>query len=164
MAQADIGELIAAHYERLSRSARWLVRNIDRAEDLVQTAIERALRHQRSYDPGRPFYPWLSQILRNCAAAEAQRTRETDQVPEAFADTAQGPASTALREAERERIRAAVSALPEAHRQIVELFHFHEMRYAEIADALGIPKGTVMSRLYHARRRLRGLLEEGEDE
>lgn len=137
-----------------------MVRNPERAEDLVQTAVERALRHGRSYDPDRPFYPWLSQILRNCAAAEAQREKSTDEVPEGLADTTGGPDSAALRAVERDRIRAAVASLPPAHREIIELFHFHEMRYAEIAEALGIPRGTVMSRLYHARRNLRGLLEE----
>ena len=141
-----------------------MVRNSDRADDLVQTAVERALKHQQSYDPGRPFYPWMNQILRNCAAAEAPRWRDTADVPETLADSADGPASAAVRESERRRIRAAVSALPDTHRQIIELFHFYEMRYAEIADELGIPRGTVMSRLYHARKKLRGLLEESENE
>ena len=61
---------------------------------------------------------------------------------------------------ERERVREAVRRLPEQHRKIIELSHFQECSYREIADILDIPMGTVMSRLYNARRKLKTLLEE----
>lgn len=157
------GLIVHRYLERVYRVAYGVVRNRDDAADIAQDTFVRAFRGLDRFDAGRPVFPWLYQIARNLGINRIQRvrTRETS-LPEfdVFAARGEDPETAAIRGDDAIRIRAAVAALPEQHRSVIELNHFQECSYQEIADILAIPIGTVMSRLYHARKRLRTMLDE----
>ncbi len=161
----DVGAfsvLTRVYLQRVYRAAYAVMRNHADAEDVAQETLVRAYQNIARFDETRPLFPWLYRIARNLCLNRIQRVgkRETE-LPEYdyFPDRDAGPEEAAIASDERERIRRAVSMLPEQHRRIIELSHFQECSYREIADILDIPMGTVMSRLYHARRKLRELLD-----
>ena len=154
--------LTRVYIRRVYRAAYAVVKNHADAEDVSQETFVRAYQNIARFDETRPMFPWLYRIARNLCLNRIERVgkRETE-MPEYdyFPAVDAGPEETAIASEERERIRRAVSMLPDQHRRIIELSHFQECSYREIADILDIPMGTVMSRLYHARRKLRELLE-----
>lgn len=155
--------LIRENIQRVYRAAYAVVRNQADAEDIAQETFVRAYQNIGRFDETRPFFPWLYRIARNLCLNRIERVRNreaSDPVFDYLADGGAGPEESAVAAQERERVRAAVRLLPEQHRKIIELSHFQECSYREIADILDIPMGTVMSRLYNARRRLKVLLEE----
>lgn len=160
--QAAFSALVRANMQKVFRSAYAITHNRDDAEDIAQETFVRAFRSLDRFDETRPFFPWLYRIARNLGINRVQRIgkRETG-LPDydAIADRDKGPESAVIGADVQDRVRGAVSQLPEQHRRIVELNHFEEHSYKEIAEILEIPIGTVMSRLYHARRKLRDLLE-----
>ncbi len=156
------GLLVETYLPRVYRVAFGIVRNREEAADIAQDALVRAYRGIRRFDPSRPMFPWLYQITRNLALNRIQRVRnrEVTLVTDSLVADGRGPEDVAVAVDERARIRRAVSRLEAQHRTVIELNHFQECSYREIAEMLAIPVGTVMSRLYHARRRLRSALEE----
>jgi RNA polymerase sigma-70 factor (ECF subfamily) len=126
------------------------------AEDAAQEAFIRAWQHLPSYRPRSPFRNWVYRIATNAALDTLRREREmvdVDSLPLAASD--EGP-EAAVEGAERgEQVRQAVLALPPASRAALVLREYEGLSYREIADTLGIPIGTVMSRLNYARNRLR---------
>lgn len=149
-------DLVAA-LPSLRRFALSLARQADMADDLVQVTVERALKARDHYDPATPLRAWLFRILRNAFIdmTRRQRTRGTetdiDDMPEAA--SVDGPRETEARLMLSDTL-AAMQHLPEDHRAVLALVCMEEMSYAEAAEALEIPVGTVMSRLARARRAL----------
>ena len=139
------------------------------ALDASQEAFARAWRHIGKFNIGAPFYPWYARILRNVCLSALRRRRlrkaETlslDNLPAAEATADTDPMLAIQRTEQREGIRRAILSLPVNYREIIVMSHFQEMSYKQIAAALEVPMGTVMSRLYNARKALRNLLlEEG---
>lgn len=165
---AAFGELVTRYMRQAYFAALGLVGNHDDALDLSQEAFARAFRARRSLDPERPFYPWLYQILRRqcfnflrnrktraakLVAAGGWMTDEAD----ARAD-AQSPERAMERAEEHRRVRVAITSLPAHEREVLIMREFEGLRYREIAGLLGIPIGTVMSRLYTARKALAAAL------
>jgi RNA polymerase sigma-70 factor (ECF subfamily) len=158
------GELVNRHMQRAYYIALGLTGSHEDALDLSQEAFARAFRARASLDPDRPFYAWLYQIVRrlcfNFLRDRSTRRRRLDEaIPwltqEAGARASQSdPARSAERAELRARVQAAIEKLPEREREVLVLKEFEGLRYREIAELLGIPIGTVMSRLYYARRRL----------
>jgi len=158
------GELVRRHMQRIYAAALALVGSHDDALDLSQEAFVRAYRARGSLDPARPFYPWLYQILRRLwlnflrdASTRRERTAEAGPWLVAQAEARAGtldPARKPEREALRARVEAAIARLPAAQREVLVLKEFQQLKYREIAELLDIPTGTVMSRLYTARRQL----------
>jgi RNA polymerase sigma-70 factor (ECF subfamily) len=139
--------------------ARWLVRDGHDAEDVVQDAMLRALRHFDGFRGG-DARPWLLAIVRNAAWAwlGARRPAETVELDDDALDAALGhgapdmnPESIAIRRGERRAVDTAISALPVVFREALILRELEEMAYREIAQVLDVPIGTVMSRLSRAR-------------
>ena len=134
----------------------------DDALDLSQEAFARAFRAIARFDPERPFYPWFHRILKNLCLNHLGRASVRREVPlaDGFAIIAANPSPERLAErAElREIVWSAIRRLSERDREILVLREFQDLTYAEIAAVLDIPRGTVMSRLHHARARLRALL------
>jgi RNA polymerase sigma-70 factor (ECF subfamily) len=157
------GVIVKWYLERVYRVAYGVVRNSDEAADIAQDTFVRAYRGIGRFDVSKPLFPWLYQIARNLGINRIQRVRNREATLPEF-DTLKardtGPEDRAIAEDESARVRAAVAALPEQHRAVIELNHFQECSYQEIAEILNIPIGTVMSRLYHARRKLREALSE----
>jgi RNA polymerase sigma-70 factor (ECF subfamily) len=142
---------------RLRRFALSLCRRGDVADDLVQTTVERAVASRNSYDPATRLDPWLFRILRNAwidlTRRAATRGTEIDVVDTPEAATVDGERVTEAR-LMLQRTEAAMATLPDEQREVIVLVCFEEMSYAEAADILGIPKGTVMSRLARGRAAL----------
>lgn len=159
----DAFSMIARRYlPRVYRVAYRVVRNHEDASDVAQETLIRAYGSLDRFDAGRPVFPWLYQIARNLSLNRIERVRRREtglSEPDALSGAYEGPEEAVVGASEAQRIREAVGMLNEQHRQVIELNHFRECSYQEIADTLGIPIGTVMSRLYHARRHLRQLLE-----
>jgi RNA polymerase sigma-70 factor (ECF subfamily) len=154
--------------DSLYRTARRLTRSPADAEDLVQDTYLKAFRAADSFEPGTNLRAWLFTILHNTARNRARdRARDTvtvdsdavDQAADglttgAIGSTTTTPEALLLRDTLTPEIQAAIDALPEAFRQAVWLRDVEEFSYAEIADMLQIPSGTVMSRISRGRRML----------
>jgi RNA polymerase sigma-70 factor (ECF subfamily) len=154
-----VGELIP----RLRRYARALAREPSRADDLVQDTLERAWSRRALWTPGTDLRAWLFTVMHNLHLNQARRHQVTDEADElhdealAAPNTLGGEGLVTLRDLER-----ALARLPVEYREVLVLVGVEGLRYQEIADVLGIPIGTVMSRLSRGRERLRTLLQ-GQD-
>ena len=136
------------------RFALSVVRNPEDAKDLSQEALIRAYYALHRFDLERPFYPWFLKILRNLCLSHLRRSRPTVTLEDIPPLAQPSHVAPELRLA----VGQALEAMDEKHREILVLKEFQDLTYTEISAVLGIPRGTVMSRLYHARRRLRELL------
>ena len=144
--------------------AHWLAGNRDEAEDLVQETYLKALKGFPSFTPGTNFRAWMYRILRNTFLTSRTGLKVTvsfddEENPVAEPAVNDDPESLLFARADQEEIRRALEQLPVAHREIILLCDVEEMSYKEIAELVGIPIGTVMSRLSRARRAIRSLLE-----
>jgi len=138
---------------------RWL-RSADEAKDACQEAARKAWSARDAYDDRRPLYPWFYRILKNhCFDRLKGRRRTTalEQLPELAAGSPTAEARVLARE-QALRIESAIEALPTDYAAVIELRHFQDASYEEMAEVLGVPVGTVMSRLYRARQKLREML------
>jgi RNA polymerase sigma-70 factor (ECF subfamily) len=149
------GVLVDRYRAPVVRLAYRLTRDPDEAKDIAQDAFLRAFRRLDDFRPGRPFAGWLFVIARNASLDALRRRRRAAAVapPEALLEL--GPEELALQEEEARRVRAALDALPEHYRMVLELYYVSGLRYREIAEALHIPIGTVKTYISRAKRRLR---------
>jgi RNA polymerase sigma-70 factor (ECF subfamily) len=153
------GELVRRHREGVINVVYRMCGDANLAEDVAQEAFIRAWQHLPSYRPRSPFRNWVYRIGTNVALDALRRERETVAIDALLLSTgAAGPEATLVGEERGERVRQAVLALPPASRAVVVLREYEGLSYREIADTLGIPVGTVMSRLNYARNRLREAL------
>lgn len=167
---AAFGVLVERYMRRAYYAALGLVGSPDDAMDLSQEAFIRAYRARQRINPELPFYAWLYQILRRLCFNHVRdrRTRRnrmddakdwlTEQSGRRFAG--EHPERAAERAEARRRVQAAIRKLSDKEREALVLKEFEGLRYREIAVLLDIPIGTVMSRLYSARRHLAGILED----
>lgn len=145
--------------------------DLHRAEDLAQEAFTRVFSRRRDFEPSSRFSTWLWRIALNLchdelrrrqrrpewsldAAGDSEAPGGADSVP----DAAPSPAELTERLEQAELVRRALLRLPETHRTVVVLRHYEGLKFAEIAEVLGIPEGTVKSRLFDALERLAVLL------
>jgi RNA polymerase sigma-70 factor (ECF subfamily) len=150
------GELVSYHREGTVNVVYRMCGDANLAEDAAQEAFVRAWQHLPGYRPRSPFRNWVYRIATNVALDALRREREMvdiDVLPLATSD--QGPEAAVEGKERGERVRQAVLALPSASRAVLVLREYEGLSYREIADTLGIPIGTVMSRLNYARNRLR---------
>jgi RNA polymerase sigma-70 factor (ECF subfamily) len=148
---------------QLYNFAHWLTGSREEAEDLVQESYLKALKGFSSFTPGTNFRAWMYRILRNTFLTSRTGLKTTvslddddNETPEP--ETAENPESLLLARMDQEEIRLALGRLAVPQREIILLSDVEELSYREIAEALGLPIGTVMSRLSRARRSLRELL------
>ncbi|HET9644454.1 MAG TPA: sigma-70 family RNA polymerase sigma factor [Burkholderiaceae bacterium] len=162
-ASQDFEKRVLPHLDAAYNLARWLLRDDFSAEDAVQEASIRAFRHLSSLR-GADARPWLLGILRNTCFSMLERQRSRPDVVEfdeasfmAAATAAPGsdPAAIAQGHRLRQQVDAALRALSPPLREVIVLREFEELEYAQIAAIVGVPIGTVMSRLSRARERLR---------
>lgn len=143
-----------------------LAGNHDDAMDAVQKSFLRVHRSLGRFRLEDPFFPWLYRIVRNTALNQRRdEKRHRGDIPLEFVERPDGaPDALATAEANdlRERLGRALAELPEEMRTVFLMYHFQGRKYREIAEAMGIPLGTVMSRLHAARQRLRPALGLGE--
>lgn len=157
---------LVALLPRLRRFAMGLTADRDEADDLVQAACERALARQHQWRPGSRLDSWLYRIIqtqridrhrRNRRLAVVPTEREADDWPD------HQSADRAENQAMLDRTLRALAQLPEEQRLVMTRVVVEGEGYKEVAEALDIPVGTVMSRLARARQRLHRLLAPGED-
>ncbi len=156
-APAAFRQQLLAAIPRLRRYARSLVFDSTLADDLVQTALARALSHWHQFDQRRDILVWLLSIAHNAHLDDRRRDARWMQL----ADDGLGhePAAPATDVGLRIDLVAALRRLPDAQREVLLLIGVEQLSYAECAEVLRIPLGTVMSRLSRARVALRGLLD-----
>lgn len=148
------------HAPRLFRLALWLERDRHEAEDLVQETFIQALQSFHRFTPGTNCRAWLVTILHHVRSNRIRarmRRPVLDDVDDRLAETVPFVAAVPQHVTDEDML-AALKDIPEAHQTVILLCDVEEMTYKEIAEALGIPIGTVMSRLHRGRRQLRELL------
>jgi len=144
------------HLPRLRRYARALTGDVNRADDLVQDTLERALAKLDLWQPGSDLRAWLFTLMHNLFVNQIRIKRPQETVME---DALDEPVSGGQMEALAARdIHAALARLPEEQREVLLLVGLEQFGYAEAAQVLGVPTGTVMSRLSRARERMRQML------
>lgn len=167
--RGEFEEEALVHAEQLYRIALRLTGSPQAAEDLVQDTYLRAFRSWQSYKPGTNLAAWLATIMRNANLDELRRqSRRPVQEPldddgdyylyNRLAESGPQPQDEVLARLSGNAIVSAVGDLPPNFREVVVLVDVGDFSYADAADILGIPIGTVMSRLYRGRRLLKRAL------
>ena len=147
--------LLTDHAPRAMRAALGWLGDEQEAREATQDALVKALRAQERYDASRPFYPWLRRIVRNTCFDRRARRSARPGLRESLVPSDDPTALDTLEQNEAiERVRRGLDRLDPDHREILVLRHFEDLSYAEIAQILELPEGTVMSRLYRARKAL----------
>ena len=159
-------ELVVRYQRPVYNAAFWIVRRAEDASDIAQTVFLKAAERIDDYDPRYKFFSWIYRIAVN-ESLNLQRHRgreealeDRDELPDGEAAGPEGQASAAQR---ARRLRAALMKLSPGDRAVITMRHFQECSYAEMAEVLVIEVGTVKSRLFEARQRLRALLGDLED-
>jgi len=162
--------IVRAYEPQGLRVAMGMMGNPDDARDALQDAFVKAFQSLGRFDPERAFAPWFFQILRN-QCRDLLRSRQArfrvevvdDGIMEFRADDNDGSFDRHFRRNDARRLLwKALERLPEDQREILVLKELEGFRYQEIASILDVPEGTVASRLFHARKGLKQVLEEME--
>jgi RNA polymerase sigma-70 factor (ECF subfamily) len=155
--------IVARYTERAYRMALYILGSEQDAMDLSQDAFIRAYRNLKRFDVSRPFFPWFAVILRNLCYNFLRRSKrrktyniEDFQIAEPSLPSSEPFSGIAVET--KIALNRALSELSPQDREIIGKFYFEQLSYREIATELGIPIGTVMSRLYYARRHLKDRL------
>ncbi len=161
---ATFEELAMPLFDQLYNFAHWLTQDRSEAEDLVQETYAKALRGFSSFQMGTNFRAWIYRILRNTFLTS--RTGLKANVPLEFDDSSEPsagpetPETVLIERAQQQVVQEVMAELPVNYREILLLCEVEEMSYQEIAEALSVPIGTVMSRLSRARKALRDRLRQ----
>jgi RNA polymerase sigma-70 factor (ECF subfamily) len=155
---------VTPHLEDLWRYARVLTRSDADADDLVQEALARALASAHSYDASRPLLTWLIAVVRNTfltgltrAKAETKRLETYSVVSGSLMQPAQEHSAELL------NVQRVLLALPTEQAEVLHLVGVLGFTYADAAELLGVPTGTIMSRLSRARAALRDNMDRGDE-
>jgi RNA polymerase sigma-70 factor (ECF subfamily) len=151
------GELVRRYQASVFSVCYRLLGDSMEAEDLAQEAFLRAFRRLGTYDEQRPFGPWMRRVAANlCLNMLAQRRPTSveldDEVDDVPANVQETPEVVRDRAELIRRVREGLLRLPDHYRAVIELRHYQEMSYDEMAAALGIGVGDVRTRLHRARR------------
>src|SRR5512132_3043607 len=170
--------LVERYHRRVVQLALGMVKDADDAMDIAQETFVRVHRYLPSFKGDSSFFTWTYRIAMNLCLDAQRRKGRSERVDLAEGDEAEmeaamdppsaalaGPQRAALNAELREKIEEALEGLSENHRSILLLRELEGLSYEELAKVLGIRKGTVMSRLFHARLKMQNKLREylGED-
>jgi len=173
--KAAFARLVEKHKQSVHGLCFRLLGNGEEARDAAQEAFVRAYTGVRDFDPRQPFAAWVLRIARNHCIDLLRRRRPTlalaaEGRSEEGADAGVAPELTdhfavsgeqRVQEEEAQRdLDRAVCGLPPRYREVIALFHIQHKSYAEIAQSLGVPMGTVMTWLHRARKELKARLSE----
>jgi RNA polymerase sigma-70 factor (ECF subfamily) len=166
-------ELVERHQRRAYSVAYGLVRNAEDAREVVQEAFIRVFRHRAEFAGQASFSTWLYRIVVNLSidllrkrspgkGIEFDENVDTEGAPDEFIPRRDGtdPFATLDRKRLVEAMHKALEQLPPYHRAVILLRELEGLSYEEMATALEVSKGTIMSRLFHARRKMQRLLKE----
>ena len=159
--QAADEALIRTYQRRLHRHANYILRNNEEAFDVTQEVLVRALRETRRYDKDFKIKAWLYRVTSNLCFNRLRDSKRRRSILDAMDQQSNQPASQSAHVFARQQhhqIAAAIEKLSFDHQAILTLRYYQDLSYAEIATALDIKLGTVMSRLSRARKQLSNLL------
>ncbi len=172
--RAAFRRLFDLYHRRVYQMAVAMLRSPQDAHDVVQEAFVRVHRHLPDFQGNSSFYTWLYRISMNLVYDQLRRrkTQRTVDFDETYAKAEEGtdqthltpvvdgadPGRTAARKELAAELQAALDTLPEHHRQVILLREVEGLSYEEIAKIMNVPKGTIMSRLFHARRKMQRAL------
>ena len=145
--------VVTPHLPAAYRLALWLLRDKATAEDVVQDAAERAFRHIATFR-GDNACAWVLRIVRNQALETLAKSRPTAELDDDLQDNAPLADAAVFRAEGDTVLHAALAALPPTLRECLVMRELEEMSYRDIAEIVGVPVGTVMSRLWRARQLL----------
>jgi RNA polymerase sigma-70 factor (ECF subfamily) len=147
----------------LWRFCRRMLLNEEDAFDACQESLVKVLRNLHRYDPERSFSTWVFGIARNTCIDEYRRRkrRAWDEPGDVVDETSPSPLTAVVKTQRGEILEDALGSLPPMYREILVLYHFEHRKYTEIAEILELPLGTVMNRIFRARKKLRDLYEQG---
>jgi len=153
------GELVQRYQTSVYNVCYRLLNDTGAAEDQAQEAFIRAFQRLDQFDAERPFGPWVRRVAANLclnrlAVARAPMVSFDDERDAPNLDTAPDPAEMHEAREAADSLRAAIAALPDRYRIVIELRHFQELSYAEIAVELNLPVSDVKSHLFRARKLL----------
>ncbi|HEV2964670.1 MAG TPA: sigma-70 family RNA polymerase sigma factor [Candidatus Angelobacter sp.] len=151
-------ELVLPLLDRLHSSARWLTGNPDEARDLVQETFAKALKAFGSFHAGTNFGAWIFTILRNIflnTRTSLKKQADCWKEYEAVEVTKDNPERVLIQCADTKLVHEAIAKLPPEFRKVLLLVDIEEMSYRDVAEVLGLPAGTIMSRLSRGRKKLR---------
>ncbi|MGC9359813.1 MAG: RNA polymerase sigma factor [Anaerolineae bacterium] len=158
------GQIVERHRLRVLRTAHGIVGSSDEAEDVAQEVFVKAWQAIDTFRPGGSLGAWLYRITVNAAIDATRRRRPQIALDDVAPPTSDQHIERSVLDAEEAaRVRRAVQNLPPASRATLVLREYEQLSYAEIADVLNIPMGTVMSRLHYARQALKQALSSQED-
>jgi RNA polymerase sigma-70 factor (ECF subfamily) len=161
--QRQFRQSIADYRENLYRIAYSWCHNPALADDLVQETLAKALKNSGQLRDSKTLKAWLYRIMSNCWHDHFRRNRETVDVDDIVLVEPDTPDSNHDRRLVVDKVRAAIARLPIGQRQVLTLVDLEGCSYIEVAQALDIPIGTVMSRLSRARKALKHqLLDQGD--
>jgi RNA polymerase sigma-70 factor, ECF subfamily len=161
MTNAVFQKSLVSEIPRLRRFARALCGDAALADDLVQDCVERALLKQHLYDASRPLRAWLYAILRNIHISHWRRAAQFGAM-KPLDDMDESQAATGPEQDQNFSVRLIADALdhlPQQQREVLVMISLEELSYKDAADMIGVPIGTVMSRLSRARSSMQNLLE-----
>lgn len=160
---ANCEDALLPHLDAAYNLARWLTRDERDAEDIVQEAYLRAIKHFATFR-GDNARPWILTIVRNTYYTWIRHSRLTetldpfDHEEHILISDALDPEMLLLQEADKQMVRCALRKLPAQFLEVIVLREFEELSYQQIAEVVQVPLGTVMSRLARARKRLGQLI------
>lgn len=160
--------LMERYQDGLFGLALRLLRNREDAAEVAQEAMVKALARIETYDASRPFSPWVYRIARNLCIDRHRKKRPALEIDEQR-DAApaldignnvykRAPDALAHQRRINEAMEEALAGLGDIYREIIILYHYEHMTYTEIAAHLGLPDGTVMNRLFRARKKMQAAL------
>ncbi len=155
-----LGELYERYKSKVYRTATAITHDEHMAEDILQEVFLRVNRYADSFDETQPFEPWIYRITVNLSYSWTNKAKRWVHFFQGAMERLKAPSArdpervTAVRE-QRELVRRAVERLPESHRVVVILYYLEGLDVSEVALVLEVPEGTVKSRLFYAREKLR---------
>ncbi len=160
---AAFNRLVERWHDRLVRYARWLTGDVEMARDAVQEAWMAVISGVRGLDHPALFPAWAFRIVKYKCVDRRRRNRRDEEAKARWSE-GRGASGTDEEPMRFSDLNEAIASLPAAQRDAVLLFYYEGFSVREIALIESVPAGTVKTRLYHARKALRGLLEEDSHE
>ncbi|MBN2736294.1 MAG: sigma-70 family RNA polymerase sigma factor [Spirochaetales bacterium] len=159
--QKAFEKLTKKYLPKIYRAAYFFVHNLEDASDMCQETFLRAYKHIHRFDERRSFYTWIYTIMKNLSINHSKRSKKHqagEAVENCLPDTLYNPEVQAMDRENNDLLLRGIENLPPMFREILVMKTYNDMSYQEMADALDIPIGTVMSRLYTARTKLKELI------
>ena len=148
-------KLVKKYMKKAYNVALYYTKNPDDAWDISQQGFVNAWQGIKKFDAERPFFPWLYAIIKNEALSrikkENKEYEKKNNLPLKSIDT---PEENLIKKEKVKKLQEALLKLDEEKREIIYLRHYAEMSYREMSEVLNMPEGTIMSRLYYARKAL----------